>query len=156
MKGEIQDEHVDNIEEVSDPGSGNEVMLKEKADSESSGVDVGYSEEGGSEPKADKRNEYLENKKKNMAELQKKLEEVKVQFLIPDDPISGKIAQKQAPKQPASKKKAPSDEPVVRRESQRNKDKRWVSYCDGCDDSLTTCSLQRSYGFRSGTHEADS
>ena len=124
---------------MSDLGSDNEQMLDEKADSKSS--DVVNSEESGSEPETAGRNEYLENKMKNVAELQKKLEEVKAQFPIPGDPISGEIVSKQAPKRPVSKK-APS-QPVIRRESQRNKDKdkRWFPYCDLCDDLLTTCSL---------------
>ena len=125
---------------MSDLGSDNEQMLDEKADSKSS--DVVNSEEGGSEPETAGRDEYLENKMKNVAELQKKLEEVKAQFPIPGDPISGEIVLKQAPKRPVSKK-APSHEPVIRRESQRNKDKdkRWFPYCDLCDDLLTTRSL---------------
>ena len=143
VKGEeVQEECLnDGIKEVSDLGSDNEQMLDEKADSKSS--DVVNSEEGGSEPETAAHNEYLENKMKNMAELQKKLEEVKAQFPIPGDSISGEIVLKQAPKHPALKK-APSHEPVIRRESQRNKDnkdKRWFPYCDLCDDLLTTCSL---------------
>jgi hypothetical protein len=112
--------------------------LKKNADSESS--DVAKSEEGGSKPEPAKRSKYLENKKKNVAELQKKLEEVKAQFLILDDPISGEIVPKQALKCTVSKK-APSDETVIRWESQKNKDRRLVLYCHICDDLLTTSSL---------------
>jgi len=139
VKGEVQNKHLNgDIEEVSDHDSDNEQMPKKNADSESS--DVAKSEEGGSKPEPAKRSEYLENKKKNVAELQKKLEEVKAQFPIPDDPISGEIVPKQAPKRTVSKK-APSDETVIRRESQRNKDRRSVLYCHICDDLLTTSSL---------------
>lgn len=142
VKGEVQNEDLNSdIEEVSYHDIDNEQMLKKNANSESS--DVANSEEGGSKPEPAKRSgEYLENKKKNVAELQKKLEEVKAQFPIPDDPISGGIVPKQAPKPKRTvSKKAPSDESVIRRESQRNKDKRSVLYCDVCDDLLTTSSL---------------
>ena len=133
VKDEVQDEHINNdIKMVLDHGSDNEQMSKEKAEFELSDVD---SKEGGSKPKPANHNEYLENKMKNMADLQKKLEEVKAQFPIPDDPISGGIVLKKAPKVPMSKK-APSDEPVLRRESIRNKVNRLVLDCDVCDNLL--------------------
>lgn len=135
VKDEVQDEDInDDIKMALDHGSDDERMSKEKAESESSDVD---SEEGGSKPKPANRNEYLENKTKNMADLRKKLEEVKAQFPIPDDPISGGIVPKKAPKVPMSKK-APSDEPVLRRELIRNKVNRSVLDCDVCDDLLTS------------------
>ena len=138
VQGEVQDKHLNSDIKVSDYDSNNEQMLNKNADSELS--DVANSEEGGIKPEPAKHSEYLENKKKNVAELQRKLEEVKAQFPIPDDPISGGVVLNQVPKRRVLKK-APSDEPVIRWESQRNKDTWSVLYCHVCDDLLTTSSL---------------
>ena len=66
--------------------------------------------------------EYLLKKQKNIEELQRKLDKVKAQF-----PFLEELEQKKKEKPAASKKKKVyPDEPVVRRESLRNKDKRYV------------------------------
>ena len=74
--------------------------------------------ETGNAPKSAKLCEYLETREKNIADLKKRLAEVEEQFPMPEI-LKGKV------KKVASKKKERSDEPVVRRESPRNKDKRW-------------------------------
>lgn len=66
--------------------------------------------------------EYLLKKQKNIEELRRKLDEVNAQF-----PMLEELEQKKKSKPAASRKKtAHPDEPVVRRESLRNKDKKYV------------------------------
>ena len=89
VQGEVQDKHLNSDIKVSDYDSNNEQMLNKNANLESS--NVANSEEGGIKPEPAKHSKYLENKKKSVAKLQRKLEEVKAQFLIPDDPISGHL-----------------------------------------------------------------
>jgi len=127
VKGEVQDEvEIEppngDVEAASIRGNDNESNTNNKADKS----DVASSEEGESNPKSTEHSEYLENKRRNVAELQKKLEEVKAQFPMPEGPVLGGLQPKQATERPVSKRKAHSDEPVIRRESQRNKDKRFV------------------------------
>jgi hypothetical protein len=70
----------------------------------------------GNAPKVAKLCGYLETREKNIAELKKRLAEIEEQFPMPED-------LKREVKKAARKKKDRSDEPVVRRESPRNKDK---------------------------------
>jgi septation ring formation regulator EzrA len=80
-----------------------------------------------SKPKPVVLSEYLQKKQQNIEELKKKLDEVKALYPIPEEQ-----GQKQGSKEPVSKMKEGSDEPIVPRESQRTEeDKRQVlSYCD--------------------------
>jgi len=73
--------------------------------------------ETGNTPKSTKLCEYLETREKNIADLKKRLAEVEDQFPMPE-------ILKREVKKVVRKKKDHSDEPVVRRESPRNKDKR--------------------------------
>ena len=66
--------------------------------------------------------EYLLKKQKNIEELQRKLDKVNAQCRMLEE-----LEQKKKSKLAASrKKKAHPDEPVVRQESLRNKDKKYV------------------------------
>ena len=63
--------------------------------------------------------EYLQNKQRNIEELKRRLDEVKAKYPVPKD-----LEPKQGLKSSALKRKTVhSNEPVVRRESLRNKDK---------------------------------
>ena len=101
VKGKIQDRN----DELGEPEDNSE-----KGDKEDSG-------ETGNTSKYTKHCKYLETKEKNIAYLKKRLAEIEEQFPMPEAP-------KREVKKVASKKKERLDEPLVRRESARNKDKR--------------------------------
>jgi len=82
--------------------------------------------ETGNALKSTKLCEYLETREKNITNLKKQLAKVEDQFPMPE-------ILKREVKKVAWKKKDHSDEPVVRCESPRNKDKRWGYLCDECD-----------------------
>jgi hypothetical protein len=104
--------------------------MKEKDDDDEmelivpSGMDDSSDKEATSQEEADEMiaklkstpNEYLLNKEKNIAEIKKIVEELKMQYPIPED------MKKTAPTR-EPKKRLPAQEPVARQHSQRNKDK---------------------------------
>jgi hypothetical protein len=102
VKGENQD-------------SSDELDVPEDVDEKVGEEDGG---ETGNAPKSGKLCEYLETKEKNIAYLKKRLAEIEEKFPMAEIP-------KRGVKKVAAKKKEHSDEPVVRRESARNKDKKW-------------------------------
>jgi len=80
--------------------------------------EVGTEAESASVPKPSGPSEYIKNKQKNIEELKRRLDEVNVLF-----PIEKVQPEKKKAKQ-TSRKSGSRGEPIVRRESVRNKDKR--------------------------------
>ena len=149
LKGNGEDDPFDDKEE--DEGTRNENKESRKEDGEETGnicepksseplkendeSRKEASEETGNgtcEPKSSELS-YSQRRKKNTEENKRLLEEVFARHPIPEG-----LENKKTPKEQVSKKKARSDKPAVRRESQRNKVRR---YCFTYIRHVTTLEL---------------
>ena len=116
-----QDEGLD----MNDGEENGEKLNKDKGQAGEAGMEG----ESASVPKLSGPFEYIKKKLKNIEELKRRLEEVNVMY-----PMDEFQPEKKKAKQTARKSRS-REEPIVRRESSRIKDKR-LAHCDLCDTCL--------------------
>ena len=121
-------EEVPDQDEGLDMNDGEENGEKLNEDNGQAG-EAGMEGESASVPKSSGPSEYVKNKLKNIEELKRRLEEVNAMY-----PMDEFKPEKKKAKQ-TSRKSGSREEPIVRRESSRIKDKR-LARCDLCDTCL--------------------